>query len=462
MANRITVQEIQDFLNKHPDITGIDMLVPDANGVFRGKRIGRETAHKLADDGIRLPFSTYLLDTTGQNCTTIPYGSQDGDPDYACFGISGTLQMVPWAARPTGQVIASMFDDDGNPFFGDPRHILKTAMKPLTDMGLTPVVAVELEFYLLDKELTPSGRAQQAHSASMARRQTMTQCYGIEELYEFDAFLADVEEACEQQGIPADTAVKEYGAGQYEINLHHIDDPVLACDDAMMLKRAIKAMARKHDLCASFMAKPFEKLAGCGLHIHVSLVDKDGNNYFAGPVDEETGVPMRDTLRHAIGGLADTMAEGMGIFAPNANSYRRLQAGSYAPINTAWGSNNRTVSLRIPHCTENSVRVEHRVAGADANPYLVMACVLAGIHHGLVNKIDPGRPVKGNAYESPRPESLPLTWPDALFTFKEASKLKPYLTEKYWDVFEGMRRFECQEFNRLIPALDYEWYMRTV
>ena len=461
MAERITAPEIQEFLDKHPEITGIDMLVPDGNGILRGKRIGRESALKLATTGVRLPFSTYLLDSTGQNCATLPYGSSDGDPDHACFGVSGTLNPVPWAELNTAQIIATMEDDAGDPFFGDPRNVLKKAMAPLLEMGLQPVVAVELEFYLLDRKLDRNGMARVARSDITSRRQSMVQCYGIEELYEFESFLTDITEVCNIQNIPADTAVKEYGAGQYEINLHHVADPLKACDDAVLLKRAIKAVARDQGMAASFMAKPFEDQAGCGLHIHVSLLDGKGNNHFAGPMDPETNVPMADTLRHAIGGLSGTMAEGMAIFAPNANSFRRLQIGSYAPINTAWGINNRTVSLRIPHCDEESVRVEHRAAGADANPYLVMAAVLAGIHHGLVNKIDPGRPTTGNAYEQEQAD-LPLYWQRAIRFFRNGKVLKPYLGEKYHAAFEGMRRFECDEFNKRIQPLDFEWYMRTV
>ncbi|RED49923.1 glutamine synthetase family protein [Aestuariispira insulae] len=461
MADRINAAEMQEFLDQNPDVTGIDMLIPDANGVMRGKRIGVESAMKLVTEGVRMPFSTYFLDTTGQNCETLPYGTNDGDPDLPVFGVSGTISQVPWATLNTAQIIGTMEEDDGRPFFGDPRNVLRKALEPLSKMGLTPVVAVELEFYLLDTEMTPDGYAQVAQSGITTRRQTMTQCYGMDELYEFEGFIADIARTCRSQNIPADTAVKEYGAGQYEINLHHVGDPLKACDDAMMLKRAIKAVARNHGMVASFMAKPFAETAGCGLHIHVSLVDEDGNNYFAGPTDPETGVPMAATLRHAIGGLQEAMAESMAIFAPNANSYRRLQAGSYAPINTAWGSNNRTVSLRIPHCDERSVRVEHRVAGADANPYLVMAAVLAGIHHGLENEIDPGKPIEGNAYEQIK-NDLPVHWHRAINFFRDGKILKPYLGEKFSDAFEGIRRFESAEFNKRIQPLDYEWYMRTV
>lgn len=461
MTDRLTSAEVEAFLRNHPEITGIDMLVPDTCGIFRGKRIGIDSIDKLFTEGVRLPGSTYLLDATGQNCDTIPYGSTDGDPDYPCFGIAGTLKKVPWARTGVGQIMATMYNDNGDPFFADPRHIVAKAAKPLSEMGLTPVIAIELEFYLLDKELDERGIARIARSSSMGRRQTMTQCYGIEELYEFEDFLADVEEACRIQGIPADTAVSEYGPGQYEVNLHHVANPIKACDDAVLLKRAIKGVARKHGLSASFMAKPFEDLAGCGLHVHLSLVDKDGRNFFAGPPDPETGIPMADTLRHAIGGLAETMADGMAIFAPNANSYRRFRPGSYAPINTAWGANNRTVSLRIPHCDEKSVRIEHRPAGADANPYLVVAAILAGVHHGIANRIDPGPMETEDAYARPQAD-LPRRWHAALDVFKESTILPEYLGQQYCETYANNRQFECDNFYSHVSPLDYEWYMRTV
>ncbi len=463
MENRLTAEELNQFLNENPEVKGIDMLIPDANGVIRGKRVAVEGASKLYKDGVRLPKSTYLLDAIGRNCEdTMHYGAHDGDPDLPCFGVSGTLAIVPWAAEGRAQVIASMHEDDGTAFFGDPRHVLTTALKPLKDMGLTPVVAVELEFYILANELDSSGHAQLATSDSMKRKQTTTQVYAMEELYEYDDFLADISEACRIQGVPADTAVKEYAAGQYEINLHHIGDPLKACDDAMLLKRIVKSVARKHGFCASFMAKPFVEESGNGLHIHCSLVDEEGNNYFAGPVDSETGMPMNDKLRHAIGGLKETMAEAVAIFAPNANSYRRLQSGSYAPINRAWGVDNRTVSLRIPNCDEKSVRVEHRVAGADANPYLVMAAVLSGIHYGIVNKINPGPMEKGNSYERGEGVVLPLYWQKAIETLKSGTILPTYLGAHYHEIYEQNRRFECNDFHKMVQPLEFEWYMRSV
>lgn len=461
MTERLTEDEVESFLAQQPDAAGIDMLVPDMCGILRGKRIGTEAAAKLYRDGVQLPGSTYLLDATGRNCETLSYGTNDGDPDYPCFGVAGTLSAVPWARQSTGQVLASMRHRDGGPYFADPRHRLAEVAATLADIGLTAVTAIELEFYLLDQERGADGLPQAAASPSTGARQTMTQVYGMQELYDFEEFLVDVEAACQAQDIPADTATSEYGPGQYEINLHHVADPVKACDHAALLKRLIKGVARRHGMIACFMAKPFADLAGCGLHIHASLVDGNGRNVFAGPMDEALQLPVGPKIRHAIGGLRETMAEGMAIFAPNANSYRRFQSGSYAPINRAWGVDNRTVSLRLPDANETSVRIEHRAAGADANPYLVMAAVLSGIHHGLTNEIDPGPPEKGDASARPQ-RGLPFHWWQALEKFDRAKILPRYLSKDYCKAYAAARRFESDAFDSHISELDYEWYMRTV
>ncbi|MEQ8441612.1 MAG: glutamine synthetase family protein [Alphaproteobacteria bacterium] len=461
MTDWLSKKEVDKFVKSNPDLKGIDLLIPDMCGTPRGKRIGIEAIEKLHKGGVALPGSTYLLDVTGQNCETITYGSRDGDPDYNCLGVSGTLKPVPWAKAPTAQVIASMVTDEGEPFFADPRYILARAAQPLVEMGYTPVTAIELEFYLMDETLDKAGRPRTAPSPSSGQRQTTTQVYGIDELYEFQEFLTDVEDACVAQDVPADTATSEYGPGQYEINLHHVNDPIKACDDALLLKRIIKGVARKHGMIASFMAKPYEERAGCGMHIHLSLLDQYGTNIFAGPTDPAIGLPVSRALKEAIGGLAATVPDSMAIFAPNANSYRRFQANSYAPINTAWGVDNRTVSLRIPKSGEKDMRVEHRVAGADANPYLTMACVLAGVHHGLAHKIDPGPIEKGNAYDKPATE-LPLRWWQALNRFSESEILPKYLGAHYCETYAAARSFENDAFQSHIPPLDYEWYLRTV
>ncbi len=454
--------ELTAFLQDNPGVTGIDMLLPDMNGIPRGKRIARDGASKLYSDGVRMPGSTYVLDATGRNVDTLPYGSSDGDPDYTCHAVPGTLKPVPWSGGKLAQVVASMREDSGAPFFADPRQIVARAAEPLRAMGLTPVAALELEFYLLHPKPGPDGRFAPAFSPLTGTPLTTTQVYGLEELYDFEEFLSEVEAACLAQGVPADTATSEYAPGQFEINLHHVADPVAACDHAMLLKRIVKGVAKAHGLLATFMAKPFQEFAGSGMHIHVSLIDRDGRNVFAADaVDAETGLPCAQTLKHAIGGLQAAMAESMAIFAPNANSYRRLVPGSYAPINRAWGVNNRTVSLRIPDGPPQAMRVEHRPAGADASPYLVLAAVLAGIHHGLANHIDPGPIERGDAYARAR-APLPRRWNAALGALEQGDILKRYLGEEYMRVFAAARRFESDAFHAVVQPLDYEWYLRVV
>lgn len=454
--------ELTAFFQAHPDVTGIDMLLPDMIGVPRGKRIARDGAAKLYTDGVRMPGSTYLLDATGRNIDTLPYGSSDGDPDYACLAVPGTLCPVPWSGGKLAQVLASMRHEDGTPYFADPRHVVARAAQPLLDMGLTPVVAIELEFYLLHPKPGPDGRFAPAFSPITGTPLTTTQVYGLEDLYDFEDFLSEVEAACIAQNVPADTATSEYAPGQFEINLHHVADPVAACDHAILLKRIVKGVAKAHGLLATFMAKPFQEFAGSGLHVHVSLIDRNGRNVFAAEArDPETGLPNGPLLRHAIGGLRETMAESMAIFAPNANSYRRLVPGAYAPINRAWGVNNRTVALRIPDGPPHAMRVEHRPAGADASPYLVLAAVLAGMHHGLENRIDPGPMERGDAYARPR-EPLPRRWNAALGAMEAGTILKRYLGEEYARAFATARRFESDCFHAVVQPLDHEWYLRTV
>lgn len=449
------------FLEQNPDVLTIDMLVPDMNGILRGKQLTREYLPKLYTDGVRMPGSNYLLDWTGQNIETLDYGSADGDPDFLCFPVSGTLARIDWARRPSAQVLASMVDANGTPHFADPRHILSRVLKRFEEIGLTPVVAIEYEFYLIDQEDAANGNVRPARGRETAWRSNTTNVYGVEELYDFEEMFDEIQQVCAAQGLPAETFVVEYASGQYEINLHHEADALKACDQAILLERCIKAVARKHGVIASFMAKPFSDQAGCGLHIHCSLLDKDGNNVLAGPMDEAIGRPISDTMRHAVAGLLQTMREGMAIFAPNANSYRRLRPGTYAPVRGLWGGDNRTVPLRIPGGSEKAIRVEHRVAGADANPYLVMATVLAGIHHGITNKLKPQPPVVGDGYAEEGGIELPIRWPVALAAFDESNFLDEYLGEEWCDVFLAARQFEAENHHFTIHQLDYAWYLRT-
>lgn len=461
MTARLTEIEVAEFLQENPDIGAVELLIPDMNAMFRGKRLQVEALKKLTTEGVRVPASIYILDSLGQNCESMDYGSSDGDPDIACFGISGTLARVPWAERPTAQVMGEMFTDDGAHFFADPRAVLKRAQQPLRDLGLTPVTAIELEFYLVDPKLARDGRPRPARVPGLGTRPSTVQVVSMEDVSDFSTVLSDMERDAKALGLPVDVTTSEYAPGQFEINLTHKADAIEACDDAVLFKRVVKGVAKRHGMVATFMAKPFADHAGSGMHLHVSLIDEAGRNVFAGAYDPETDRNIDPLLKHAIGGLRETMPEAMALMAPNANSYRRFRTDSYAPINRAWGTNNRTVSLRIPHSDDAAVRIEHRASGADANPYLVTAAVLAGIHHGIANKIDPGPIERGDAYRRTQ-SALPLRWDPALDDFEQGSVLRHYWGEQYHLAYAGAKRWEADQHHNIIPAHDFEWYLRSV
>lgn len=452
---------IDRLLERQPRTELIEVLFADINGMLRGKRVGREDIRKVFEPGVSLPGATALLDSKGMTIDAISNGSADGDPDMICRPIAGTTATVPWANRPTAQTMVSMYDVRGMPYFADSRHVLERAAEPLARMGLRPVVAIELEFYLLDGAAAETPRPRLGRIPGTSLPQDGPQYNSLDDLADLDAYFAEVDAACREQGIPASAALAEFAPGQYEINLHHIDDPLLACAHALMLKRVVKSVARRHGMGACFMAKPFAGSAGSGMHVHVSLLDSSGCNVFADAGGERGELPISDRLRHAVGGLIATMDEGMAIFAPNANSYRRLQPASFVPLTPNWGINHRRLALRIPLAAAKDVRVEHRVAGADANPYLVMAAVLAGIHHGLTRRCDPGPMVPSGAVID-EIITLPTRWEQALDAFERGSVLRGYLGEEFARIYAICRRGECERFHAEIGRQDYEWYLRNV
>jgi glutamine synthetase len=455
MTQATDTQELAAFLETHPDTRLIELLSPDMNGILRGKRVGPDDFKKIFAGGVNFCASTVLLDSKGAVCERLDYGSRDGDPDLLGRAVSGTLAPVPWMEKPVGQVILELWNVDGTPYFGDPRQVLRRAMQPLTDLGLHPVVATELEFYFLEND--GSGfKPRYARIPGSKLPQEGLQFASLDELIDIDPFLTALDQTCRLQNIPNGAALAEYAPGQFEINLAHVNDPTLACDHAVLLKRAIKAVARQHELAASFMAKPFADYSGCGMHVHISLLDDAGKNVFAGECADGA---FSDTLRHAIGGMARSMAESMAIFAPNANSYKRYSNGSYTSLVSNWGTNHRDLSLRIPLSSAKNTRVEHRVSGADTNPYLSMAAILAGIHHGISNQIDPGTMVQTGEVLKDEQANLPYYWEAALDRFESGKILPDYLGE-YHQVFASCRREECDQFRSEIGSRDFEWYLR--
>ncbi|MBJ90678.1 MAG: glutamine synthetase [Woeseia sp.] len=452
--------ELQRYLRKHPKTEHMELLIADLAGVLRGKRIRRNEFSKTMSDGFTLPGGAVLLDTLGDVIDGLPWGDSDGDPDTQAELVPGSLKPIPWAKKPMAQAMFHFLSRDDQPFFADPRHVLQRAAAPLEAMGLKIIMATELEFYLLHGH-TEQPTAGVSLVPGIGRPQPGPQVYNPDDLWDIDNFLNDLHKACETQGLPAGTTTSEFAPGQFEINLHHVDDPVLACDQGVLLKRAIKAIARQHGYVACFMAKPFEDEPGSGLHVHMSLIDEDGNNYFSHGKENMASPPFSARLRHAVGGLAKTMAESTAIFAPNANSYRRLRPEMFAPVEPNWGWNHRNVALRIPIADAKNLRFEHRTSGADANPYLVTAAILAGVHYGLKNKCDPGKMVEeGEVITLKR--RIPNRWDTAIDKFCDSKILPTYLGKKYCRFYALNRRCESSRFHNAISNVDFDWYLRAV
>lgn len=454
------IREFNRVQKKHGNFTAIELLVPDLSGILKGKRIRPGDFEKSADGGFVFCAGVALLTSLGETVAGIPYGEHDGDPDLPAALIPGSIAPVPWAKKPLGQALFRIIAEDGSPFFADPRTVLENALKPLQRSGLTPVVATELEFYLLDAN-AKNVKVGAPKVPGTTRTQPGTQVYHPDDLYEVEGFLDDVYDWCDAQNVPAEAAISEYAAGQFEINLHHVGDAVLACDHAVLLKRIVKAAARKHGFIACFMAKPFEEDAGSGMHIHMSIVDKKGKNYFSQGKDSLSAPPFSARLRHAVGGLLKLMPETTLVCAPNANSYRRLRADMFAPVEPNWGVNHRAVSVRIPESDANNLRFEHRVSGADANPYLVMASVVAAAHYGMKNKIEPGVMIEQGEHITPKLK-IPNRWEAAIDTFSKSKVLPGYLGEDYCKYYAMNRRAEAEQFHNKISQLDYDWYLRAV
>ena len=438
-----------------PDCEMVDLLLPDMNGLLRGKRITRDALEKVYADGVCLPMSLIATDITGNTVEETGLGYDIGDEDRVCRPVPGSLRPVPWSPRPMAQLLLSMEDAKGETFEANPREVLKRVLDRYAARGLKPVVAVELEFYLFDAHLDADGRPRTPVNPVTGRRSSSTQVYYMEDLNDYRGFTDAVAATCRAQGIPADTAVAEYAPGQFEINLKHRDDALLACDDAIMLKRAIKAVAQQQGVQASFMAKPFAEQAGNGLHIHVSVLDTQGRNIFASTPDAPA-----DTLMHAIGGLQRSAKDSLLLFAPHANSYRRFVLNAFVPLNDAWGYNNRTVAMRIPYSNEANTRVEHRIAGADANVYLVTAAVLAGMLHGIEQGFDPGPPVVGNAYE--QTEIRTPYWRQAIDDFMGSEFIREQFGESFRHIYGQQKLKEMQTFYTQVTTLEYDWYLRAV
>lgn len=457
-AKIASVEEAKAFFAANPDVDAVDLIFTNMCGVPRGKRLRRHEALAVFESGRFLPRSVVVVDITGRDTEETGLLWEEGDCDSRVSPVAGSLVRCPWTKAPAAQFLTSFYGLDGTPDELDPRHVLGRVIERYTAIGLTPVVAVELEFYLLDAKRSARGKPVPAHIPLNGETPVDIQVYGMQELEDFRAFFDDLYAGADVQGLPLESAIAEYAAGQFELTLRHKPDALAACDDAVMYKRLLKALAQKHAMEATFMAKPFADSAGSGMHLHISLLNENGENVYASEAAE--GTPL---LGQSIAGMQALLADSFAIFAPNANSFRRFRANSYAPVAPTWGINNRTVSFRVPAGSPVSRHVEHRACGADANPYLALAAVLAGMHHGIVNKLNPGPAVTGNGYEAPtgQGDPMPKNWFSAVDRFAESSVMKDYLGGKFVEMYSIVKRTEQDRFFGTIPDIDYDWYLRS-
>lgn len=450
-----TVAEAEAFLAAHPEIEAIDIVLHDANGIGRGKIIRRHELLGFYKSGRHLPISILGLDICGEDVHETGLIWDQGDGDLRAWPVPGSL--VPLHGTNRAEVLMTMYSLDGVPMSSDPRHAMQRQVDALAAQGLHPAGAFELEFFLLANDRDADGRVQPARDVLDGRASSKTEVYSVDHLQGMLPLFDDIYAGAAKAGIKAETMISEYAPGQYELTLHYREDAMQAADDLIRLKRIVRAQARAHGVTACFMAKPVEKYAGSGMHFHVSLLDDDGRNVF---IEAEEG-NWSDTILHALGGLKETMAESMLVFAPHANSWRRFAAQSYAPVSPTWGVNNRSVALRIPAGDIKARRIEHRPAGVDANPYLVGATILAGLRHGMDAKVDPGEETTGNGYESGAGD-MPVDWRGAILLAQGSAFLKDALGEDMHRTFCAIKAAEYARVARTISEVDYDLYLHTV
>ncbi len=446
--------ELTELLDRYPQIQYVDAFVSDLNNVIRGKRFPVKDASKIYTSGVPFPESVFLLDTQGESDDPCGRGFSDGDPDGLLFPVAGMSQYIPWGKGNKAQVLTQMYTEVGKPSSVDPRCIASRILKQFNELGYESKIAFELEFFLLDKAPNDEGYPQFPCLPNSDRRVESTQVYSLDDLDNQAEFLGGVDQACEIQQIPASVATSEYSPSQYEINLQHVSEPLLAADHCVLLKKVIKGVADSLGMQATFMAKPFPELSGSGTHVHLSLQDAQGDNVF--PDQTPLGSQL---LQYAIGGLLDTMSDMFAFFAPVRNSFRRFVPDLYVPVNRTWGYNNRSVTIRIPSGSNQSRRLEHRIAGADVNPYLLLAAILAGIHHGITNRVDPGSASDSVNVSDEIDESLPLQWSKAIEKFQSSDFANRYFTSEYVDLYSAVKREEMLSFEQRITNWEYQLYL---
>jgi len=439
--------DLEHWLN-NKGVTEVECLVPDLTGVARGKILPRDRFSE--DRGMRLPEVVVAMGVTGEFPDSGAFYEviSPTDHDMHLRPDVSTVRIVPWAADPTAQVIHDCYDRRGELVPYAPRSVLKRVCELFDQQGWAPVVAPELEFYLVERNTDPDIPLRPPVGRS-GRAETSRQAYSIDAVNEFDPLFEDIYDYCEKMELNVDTLIHEIGAGQMEINFFH-DHPLQLADEVFFFKRTVREAALRHNMYATFMAKPIADEPGSAMHVHQSIVEKlSGRNIFSNADGSAS-----DAFRWYIGGLQRYVPAAMALFAPYVNSYRRLSRHTAAPINIEWGVDNRTVGLRSPVSSPEARRIENRVIGADANPYVALAATLACGYLGITKKIEPKPECVGDAYLANY--SLPRSLGEALELLRAEADLAEVLGPEFISLYTEIKDTEHAEFMKVISPWERE------
>ena len=431
-------------------IEEVEALVPDMAGVARGKFMPARTF--AAQGGMKLPSSVFIQTVTGDYAEDKVVG--DLDRDLNAVPDLDTLRIVPWATDPSACVIHDCYFPSGEPVDYAPRQLLRSILGLYAEKGWRPEVAPEVEFYLVQRNIDPDYPLEPPVGRS-GRQESVRSPFSMDAIDEFEPLINDVYDYCDAQTLMVDNLVHEAGTAQLEINFQHGDALALS-DQVFMFKRIVREVAQRHGVYATFMAKPMQAEPGSSMHWHISVVEEGaGGNLFSAEDGSET-----PAFRHFIGGLQHYLPDLHLLCAPYVNSYRRIARYMAAPINLQWGYDNRTVGLRVPYSAPLSRRVENRLAGADANPYLAIAATLAAGYLGVVEQLEPRAPETGNAYKLPL--ELPRNLDIALSRFEASEAAAKALGERFVHVYAAIKQREFERYFEVISPWEREHLLLSV
>ena len=453
--NGADLAEAKAFLEKYPDLAAIDVFLTDCHGIGRGKTVRRHELEGIYKSGRALPMSLLGQDVRGVDVDASGMVLTAGGGDKRCWPIPGTLGYLPHTKR--GQLLITMFNEDGTPQEGEPRPALLGQINRAKNMGFTPMGAFELEFYLVDPTPTAGGRYLPAGYALTKRQSQQRNTMSVDELDEMSPLFDAIYEGAEHLGLTLETLISEYGTGQYELTIRY-RDLLHAADDVIIAKRLVRTCARRFGMEACFMPKPFGSEPGSGMHLHLSLADDTGSNLFA---DQPDG-SLSPLMLNAIGGLRQTVGDTMLVLAPFLNSWRRFASTVYSPASDDWGVENRNVAIRVPGQPGKTRHFEHRVAGVDANPYMVATVTLAAALDGIEAKTDPGTPSQQEMDAQKAPSDLPRSWLEAIDRFDHSAFARNALGDCLHTAFGAIKRAEYEQMVQEVSQAEWDFYGFTV